>query len=249
MRAEPTARPVRFLQGLHPLAYGAGQFVLFGLFFFYPAAKTGLGYLVIPLTIAALLSLAALIEARYPNNRLHLAIYSPVFLGGPIMILAAVLTLLAAGKLNGPGLWLVVLGVLYVALSNAYVIRHMDKSAMIDEMQARKLFRQKDQELYFALPFSIGKAAGLPAGGYKAILLARWAIIAMIFAGAVIYGPGAYSSVNTEPRLVQLAQTMMLGFGILFSRLWQLPLAIAVQRRFESPAETAFPDQFGERPI
>ncbi|MBK4217191.1 hypothetical protein JJJ17_14765 [Paracoccus caeni] len=209
-------------------------FTLLILFNAYPISVAGFHWIWLPAVIIAAFSIAKLIERRFPSNRFHLLVQAPILLVGPIWLCSVGLTLETAGRMHGLWLILLILGVLHAVIVNALVLRYLNLDGMIQTMVRRGWITASDGIVEFVLPYRLDRRAGLPDWLYRLILAGRIFWIAVCVFGAVAFGGGVYSSVNITERLLNTTGTLALGMAVLFTRLWQTTLFLAVQRKFET---------------
>lgn len=227
-------RPVRMDkdQTLSEYTFGLGTFIV--LFFVYAAAQTNIHLLWISGIMLTAFTLLNAYERSKPNNYAHFLVHAPVLAIGVIWYAAVVLTLHTGQQIYGMWAALLALGAMYIVTINALIIANLQPDKTIRTLLQKKLITVSDEKVYFALPYKLDRDAGLPDWLYTAICAGRifWIIVMAI--GVIFFVPGVYSSINVGERLVSSFGTLGLGFAVLGTRLWQIPLFLGIQRKFES---------------
>ncbi|WP_417330708.1 hypothetical protein [Halomonas cupida] len=190
---------------------------------------------------AIIISFLIAIERRHSRNRVHLALYSPVIIAGGVLYLSAVATMFSGDRVHGVWLVLTVVGGAHILIFNFLISCYMNTDSAIHIMNVGNRINIKDGRYYFNLPDWADSRIGLPQWLHLYLWASRIFFIAVCVFGAIVFGPGLYSSVGAYERLLNGAGTVQLGMGVLLARLWHFPLAVAVQRKFENlPADEKY---------
>ena len=218
-------------QGMLAYIVTLGAVLVLGNFF--TASIIGLHWLILPATIVTLFGIAKVVERRNPNNWLHFFVQLPILSVGSIWFIDVVLILLLGGRLHGIPLILLTVAVPYTLIMNFLILRHLNIDFIIKSMAEKGLVTASKESIYFLIPDKLGIDAGLPDWLYRLVRVGRFFWIGVCIIGAIVYGTGVYSSVNTSERLLNITGTLGIGFAVLLSRLWLVPVFLATQRKFE----------------
>lgn len=215
--------------------------LMFTLFMVVPIVIYGIWLLFYLAGAAIIIGILIGIERRLSSNRLHLVLFSPILIGLGLLYISAVATIWAGGRMHGIWLFLVILGAVHILVFNALISYFLDTDAAIDFMKKTGRIGISEGRYYFLMPDFASKQVGLPDEVMTAVWLGRAIFLVVCAYGAIVFGPGLYSSVGAYERLLNGAGTIQLGMGVLGARLWHVPLALAIQRKFERlPADEKY---------
>ncbi|MDP0927326.1 hypothetical protein Q0601_09110 [Paracoccus onubensis] len=234
--------PVRMEQDSRSLLYITMWLLLmFTLFMVVPIVIYGIWLLFYLAGAAIIIGISIGIERKFLINRLHLALFSPILIGFGLLYISAALTMWAGGRMHGVWLFLVILGAMHILIFNALISYFLDTDTAIDFMRKTGRIGISEGRYYFLMPDFAKKQVGLPDEVMTAVWVGRAIFLVVCAYGAIVFGPGLYSSVGAYERLLNGAGTIQLGMGVLGARLWHFPLALAIQRKFERlPADEKY---------
>ncbi|MDP0927328.1 hypothetical protein Q0601_09120 [Paracoccus onubensis] len=233
MNAVDVPRSVRADKNQGLFAFVVTLGVVFILGNFFTASIIGFQWLLLPAIFTILFSVAKVIERQFPNNWLHFIVQLPILLVGSIWLIDVVLIFVYGQRLHGASLAILFLAIAYVVIINFLILRHMKTDEIVRSMIDRGLITVSKETIYFLMPDKLGADAGLPGWLYNLVRVGRVFWISACILGVIIYGTGVYSSVNATERLLNITGTLGIGFAVLISRLWLVPVFLAVQHKFE----------------